>query len=268
MTTRFALTVLLVSLVTPGLRAAEPLAPATSPASKYAVMPFSVGVNMDKDMPRLLDELLLAALSKRALPGQTFLGSSDITAVLGLEQQKQALGCDDEGCMAEIGNALGVDFMVVPAVGKLGDSFAITYKVVEPKKVQVLRRDTLVVTGNESALPGAMDQLADKILGTPPSLEATASAHIEPVRGSTEMAQEGAGRSPLLLAGVGVAVLGILVGAGSGAAVGWADSTLVDPASTRDAKSSAVTGYWAGLGGLGLGTALLVGGAALAVLGL
>jgi hypothetical protein len=260
---------MLGTLLCAPLRAAEPAPPPA--AAKHAVMPFTVGVNMDKDLPRLLDELLLAALSKRASPGQSFLGSSDITAMLGLEQQKQALGCDDEGCMAEVGNALGVDLMVVPAVGKLGDKYAITYKVIDPRAIKVVRRDTIVVTGDESALPGAMDQLAERILGTAPPLETAATAALQPVRSDVgadgDKAEEG-GVSPLLFAGAGVAVLGVLIGAGSGVAVGWADSSLVDPTSSADTKQTAVAGYWAGLGGLGLATALLIGGSALAVLGL
>ena len=40
--------------------------------------------------------------------------------MLSMEQQKQALGCDDDSCLAQLGGALGVPYLFSADVGALG----------------------------------------------------------------------------------------------------------------------------------------------------
>lgn len=56
----------------------------------------------------------------------------EVAAVIGLERQKQLLGCaqGSESCMAELGDALGVDALITGDLGKIGDSYQLNVKVV------------------------------------------------------------------------------------------------------------------------------------------
>lgn len=232
---------------------------------KYAVMPFSIATGIDEKTGKLLDELLLTELSKLSTTEDTFLGSSDIAAVLGLEQQKQMLSCDDETCMAELGNALGVNYLVTPTLGKLGEEFVVNYKVIDPSQVKVVKRDVITVPATEGALRGAIKQLAASILGQSPD----STVAIKPIEsqaaeiGQTE--QEGIGT--LGWVGIGTAALGVALLAGGGIGVGIADSTLGDAGSAGSDKESAQTIYAAGLGGLGVGLVVAGVGAVIAVIG-
>src|SRR5688500_16256709 len=56
------------------------------------------------------------------LRGARVTSTSEISALLGLERQKQLLGCSDEAssCMAELAKALGVDGLALGDVAKVG----------------------------------------------------------------------------------------------------------------------------------------------------
>ena len=62
-----------------------------------------------------INEQILTELSQVAR--YTVVGASDIATLIGLERQKQLQGCgeDSESCMAELGNALGVEGVLVDA---------------------------------------------------------------------------------------------------------------------------------------------------------
>lgn len=59
---------------------------------------------------------------------------SDIAAMLGLERQKQLAGCSDDAsaCMAELGDALGAQGLLVGEVIQLGKAIQINLRIVEP----------------------------------------------------------------------------------------------------------------------------------------
>lgn len=54
----------------------------------------------------------------------------DIASILGLERQKQLLGCTDDGCAVELGNALGAAALVNASVAHLGGGFRATFRVI------------------------------------------------------------------------------------------------------------------------------------------
>src|SRR3954462_2631454 len=57
----------------------------------------------------------------------------DIAALLGLERQKELLGCASSGsCMAELGNALGVQGVLLGDIVKLGETIQINVRIIDP----------------------------------------------------------------------------------------------------------------------------------------
>jgi hypothetical protein len=59
------------------------------------------------------------------------LTSTDLRKAVALEGEKQAAGCDDDSCLAEIAGALGAELVVFGEVTKLGDGLLITLNLFE-----------------------------------------------------------------------------------------------------------------------------------------
>jgi len=68
--------------------------------------------------------------------------------MLGFEKVKSAVGCDDASCIAEIGNALGVDFLAAGSVAKLETSMVLTLKLFDVRKTKVLARANRMATAD------------------------------------------------------------------------------------------------------------------------
>ncbi len=67
-------------------------------------------------------------------------GRQDVAALLGLERQKQLLGCDETAasCLAELGNALGVDGVITGNIAKLDGEYVIDLKVTSASSTRPL----------------------------------------------------------------------------------------------------------------------------------
>ncbi len=64
--------------------------------------------------------------------------SAEMEAVLGLERQKQLLSCDQQSCMTELAGALGVDYLIIGTVGRLGKSYLLIVKMLEMRSGRVV----------------------------------------------------------------------------------------------------------------------------------
>jgi hypothetical protein len=70
----------------------------------------------------------------RAFTGVRVITPRDMAALIGLERQKELLGCTDasSSCMAELGNALGVQGVLLGDVVKLGGTVQINVRIIDP----------------------------------------------------------------------------------------------------------------------------------------
>lgn len=111
----------------------------------------------------LLTEALVAELRRQ--PGTTVLSDADIAAAIGLERQKQLLGCtDDSACLTEIGGALGVDRLVHGSIGRVGESLVVTITSIDPGSSRAMASVSERLRGSSDeifldALPGIVSQL-------------------------------------------------------------------------------------------------------------
>ncbi len=110
-----------------------------------------------------------------ALQGLKVVTSSEIAAVLGLERQKQLLGCNDtkvSACMVELANALGSDGLITGSLARVGKRFHVTIKIIASSTgAQLALFDDEV--GSEDALVEALTQAA-------PGLARDVRAHLAP----------------------------------------------------------------------------------------
>jgi len=115
----------------------------------------------------VLSDLLLNALLSRH--GIHAMGPADARSILTAEQQKNLLGCTDEGCMAELAGALGADFLVGGSVGRLDDLYVISLQLIDSRQAKVISRATANIK-KLSAAPARIGPLVDELLGAQPRL--------------------------------------------------------------------------------------------------
>ena len=88
----------------------------------------------------------------------------EIKRMLEHEQQKILTGCDDTSCLAEIGGALGVELLVAGGVGKLGDTYLLSLKLIDVREAKVLAREERTVSGKVEELVSVSRQAARTLL--------------------------------------------------------------------------------------------------------
>lgn len=59
--------------------------------------------------------------------------SQDLQAALGFDRQKQLMNCDNMSCLAEIAGALNVDLLLTGSVGKLGESYVMSLRLLDAR---------------------------------------------------------------------------------------------------------------------------------------
>lgn len=138
-------------------------------------LPGLTGLQMSPEALSYFSEHLGTQLETR---GIDCVSQGEISTLLGIERQKQLLGCADDGssCMLELANAMGVDAIIVGSVGKFGDTYQINVKALRSSGQQ-LGQFTRQVDGERTvlaALSDAADSLSEQLQralrpGAPPS---------------------------------------------------------------------------------------------------
>lgn len=123
-----------------------------------AVLPAEVDDSAAELPAAIFDDAVLAAVQARG--GHQVIGRDDLTVVLGLERQKDLLGCTDVSCMAEIAGALDVELIIALKVARLGEEWTVTSKLILlGQKPRALGRGTEFVAGDANALVKAVPRI-------------------------------------------------------------------------------------------------------------
>lgn len=96
----------------------------------------------DKGIGGQVVSLLPGVVSKQLSSYGLFdiISREDIRRMLSNEQDKMMLGCDDAGCLAEIGGALGAEAIVTGDVGKIGNKIIINLQRINIRDAKVEMR--------------------------------------------------------------------------------------------------------------------------------
>ncbi|MFO0597823.1 MAG: hypothetical protein U0228_21155 [Myxococcaceae bacterium] len=66
--------------------------------------------------------------------------ANDIRTLLGVERQKQLLGCSESNCTAELSGAIGARFVLQSSLTKLGSSLQLSVQMLDTAKAQAVAR--------------------------------------------------------------------------------------------------------------------------------
>lgn len=132
------------------------------------------------------------------------MGTSDIATVLGLERQRELLGCSESStsCLAEMGGALGARYIVATALSRAGTQLRLDIKLMRADHGQAIARQGDTLSGEDSIFPQVAKmarELSDALTRdlTPPG--AAVSGAARPAR-------------PLPWVGIGLGVVAAMVG--------------------------------------------------------
>ncbi len=155
-------TLLVVSLSAAPAEAA-PGAPAKP---KLIVLAFVAQNGAQPDLATLLEEATVAEVSRAGY--FQVIGSKDVQTLLGLERQKQLLGCSEDSgsCMTELAGALGARFVLTGSVSKLGDAYQLTLQTLDSQRATTLGRSVRLAR-DEVLLRKGIAYAASEATGTP-----------------------------------------------------------------------------------------------------
>lgn len=146
------------------LLAAAPDAPTAAPAVPLKLAsPGLSGVNVAPEFKAFVTDHLGQEL---VLAGVEVVSSSQISAVLGLEREKQLLGCgtESDSCVTELASALGVDGLVVGTIAKLGTSLQLDVRVASAADAKNLAVYSTAIK-DETGLTEALQRAAKNVAG-------------------------------------------------------------------------------------------------------
>lgn len=108
-----------------------------APAPIKLAMPGLSAAGVDPSLAEFFAEYFAQKLGEQGVRVTT---QKEISSLLGLERQRQMLGCSEQAqsCLAELAGALGVDGVVLGTVAKVGSGFAVTLKIISAQDGRVL----------------------------------------------------------------------------------------------------------------------------------
>lgn len=146
------------------------LAGAAPEAKLKLAAPGLQAVNVPADVAVFCNDHLSQELGRHGL---RVISPSEVSALLGMERQRQLLGCGDQGsCLAELAGALGADGVVVGNLGRFGQSYQLDLKIVSTTNGALLASHSVRIKGDDEmldAMAAAAVSLASQLgLGAPP----------------------------------------------------------------------------------------------------
>jgi TolB-like protein len=130
-----------VALALAVLLAAEPAA-----RPKLAVLDVTADRGTDPTLATSLTAGIAKVLDRRGV--YEVISSQQLATLLGLERQRQLLGCAQEGasCLTEIADALGAEFVLTGTLARVGDAWSLTLETTNSKKARSVGRSVRIAT--------------------------------------------------------------------------------------------------------------------------
>lgn len=120
-----------------------------------------------QETARLLNQVVEGEFAKH--PELAVTSASEVSATLGLARQRSLLGCAEDSCLAEIGGALGVEFIVHGKLGKLGRRYRFDLRLVNARNGRIAGTAGDFIAG-EDALADAAVRLSDALVAQVPGI--------------------------------------------------------------------------------------------------
>lgn len=169
----------------------------------------------------------------------------DIAELINLEAGKEALGCDDASCMAEIAGAMGAEYVVSGRIGKLGSTYVLKIAVFNPQEGRTVGQEA-IQSKSLDELPARLEPIVEKLsyqaMGeeVPAALLARIESGVIPQADARPADEEEGGFPTIALSlagtGIGLGVLSIVMGAAAVGVVYWGNAVWNDATASGASK--------------------------------
>lgn len=126
---------------------------------------------IDERVSSALSEAVTAEAANRSI--FQVISSKDVQTMLGVERQKQMIGCSEgSSCLTELGGALGARFVMSGSVARLGPSFQLSLQTIDTKTAQPVGRSSRIAKDLgelRGLIPWAVAEATGTPLPPPPS---------------------------------------------------------------------------------------------------
>lgn len=139
---------------------------------KLVITEFTTAGGVEKTTATLLADAVATEVKNRGFFQP--LTAKDVQTLIGVERQKQILGCSEDSsqCLTELAGALGAPNVLSGSVGKLGDAYQMNLQMLDATKAQVVGRSTRIardLDGLSAQIPYAVAEATGTPLPPPPS---------------------------------------------------------------------------------------------------
>ncbi len=153
----------LLACVAIDARAAESVPPSTDARTRTVIIGLAArrGIE-DQHLAAALSDVVQTAYARDG--SRVVIGRDEIKRVLSWEADRQAAGCDDSGCLAEIGAALDAARIVTGSVDRIGGGWLVVITEVDAKTADPVGRVQDQSAGDEAALVALVARLAEQLV--------------------------------------------------------------------------------------------------------
>jgi hypothetical protein len=135
---------------------------------KLVVLDLTPQAGVEPQLASVLTDAVSSQVAARGFFDVTT--SKDVQTLLGLERQKQLLGCHDEGsCLTELAGAIGARFVLSGQLARVGGTYQLTLQTLDTQKAQPVGR-SMKLAKSFDALREQLPYAVADATGTPPPL--------------------------------------------------------------------------------------------------
>ena len=139
---------------------------------KLLVSALTAGGGLDPNIARSMTDSVAAEVGRRGY--FSVMSANDVQQLIGLERQKQLMGCgeDSSSCLSELAGAIGVGYVMSGTVSRLGDAYQLTLQALDTQKAAPLGRSSRIANTLETLnalVPYAVAEATSTPLPAPPS---------------------------------------------------------------------------------------------------
>lgn len=135
-----------------------------TPRPTAAVLDFNVLSGINKQEAKALTNKFQVSLSKTEQ--YELLERSDMEEILKEQDFSMTDQCNSAECAVEVGKLLAAEKIITGDIGKIGETYTITVKVVDVSSGKIEITDSEEYRGEADGLIGAFDRIAQKVTGT------------------------------------------------------------------------------------------------------
>ncbi len=133
---------------------------------RLVVLELTAAGGVDPTVAAALAESITTTIAQRGF--FDVVSAKDLQTLLGLERQRQMMGCAEDGqsCLAELAGAIGARFVLSGSLARLGEAYQLTLQTLDSARAQPVGRAVRIAPSLE-ALRAQLTYAVAEATGTP-----------------------------------------------------------------------------------------------------